>query len=438
MIKKNLLCIAVGAALLTGATIATGQGLAVNATGATANTTAILDVASTTQGMLVPRMTTAQRTAISGPATGLLVYQTDGTAGFYFYTGSGWLSLNSTSSTAGGDLTGTYPNPTIAATAGAGNDAVAAINAGSSTINAANLNLSALNASNLTSGTVPTARLGTGTANSTTFLAGNNTWQTVSGGSGTVTSVSTGNLSPLFTTSVSNATSTPAVTFTASTAAAYTILGNNTGSSAAPTYFGPSLTGTMFSDEGTTSTVLHGNAAGLLGWSAVNLATDVTGTLPATNGGTGNTSYTVGDILYASASGTLGRLSATTAGKVLTSNGTGTAPSWQTASGGGSSYGGFVYPSGSVSIATSTQYVIYASSAAATFTLPQASAYPKGQVLYFSCYSSIAVPNITIAAHSGDTIEDFINGGLTTTSSTGGMFHSSWVTDNSIWYLVGN
>lgn len=52
-----------------------------------------LDVSSNNQGVLVPRMTAAQRTAISNPATGLLVYQTDGTSGFYFYNGS-WISLS--------------------------------------------------------------------------------------------------------------------------------------------------------------------------------------------------------------------------------------------------------------------------------------------------------------------------------------------------------
>jgi hypothetical protein len=59
---------------------------------------AALDVTSTTQGMLVPRMTAAQRGLIATPATGLLVYQTDGSAGFYFYNGSGWASLSGGSS----------------------------------------------------------------------------------------------------------------------------------------------------------------------------------------------------------------------------------------------------------------------------------------------------------------------------------------------------
>jgi hypothetical protein len=51
---------------------------------------AALDVSSTTGGLLVPSMTQAQRDAISSPATGLLVFQTDGTSGFYYYTGSQW------------------------------------------------------------------------------------------------------------------------------------------------------------------------------------------------------------------------------------------------------------------------------------------------------------------------------------------------------------
>lgn len=64
------------------------QGLSVNTSGTAADTSAMLDVSSTTKGMLVPRMTSAQRTAISLPATGLIVYQTDGSAGFYYNAGT--------------------------------------------------------------------------------------------------------------------------------------------------------------------------------------------------------------------------------------------------------------------------------------------------------------------------------------------------------------
>jgi hypothetical protein len=70
-------------------------------------------------------------------------------------------------------------------------------------------------------------------------------------------------------------------------------------------------------------------------------AGQVTGTLPATNGGTGQASYAVGDLLYASTTTALSKLAATTSGYVLTSNGAGTAPSWQAAAGGSS---GVSYP----------------------------------------------------------------------------------------------
>jgi len=63
----------------------------------TPDSSAILDVRSTTKGVLIPRMDSAQRAAIADPATGLLVYQTDGTDGFYFYNATAWVSLNDAS-----------------------------------------------------------------------------------------------------------------------------------------------------------------------------------------------------------------------------------------------------------------------------------------------------------------------------------------------------
>ncbi|MGD1890252.1 MAG: hypothetical protein ACFB15_06605 [Cyclobacteriaceae bacterium] len=63
---------------------------------------AILDVQSTDKGMLVPRMNRNQRDAIGSPAAGLLIYQTNDTPGFYYYTGSSWEALKSTG---GGGIT---------------------------------------------------------------------------------------------------------------------------------------------------------------------------------------------------------------------------------------------------------------------------------------------------------------------------------------------
>jgi hypothetical protein len=63
----------------------------------TGQASSVLDVYSVSKGFLAPRMTTAQRIAISSPAEGLLVYQTDGVKGFCFYTNGAWTTL-----TAGG------------------------------------------------------------------------------------------------------------------------------------------------------------------------------------------------------------------------------------------------------------------------------------------------------------------------------------------------
>ncbi|MCL6460594.1 MAG: hypothetical protein I4O51_01820 [Flavobacterium micromati] len=62
----------------------------------TPNSSAMLDVTSTTQGMLTPRMTTAQRIAIATPADGLMVYDTDLKSFFHFNGGiSSWNIMNS-------------------------------------------------------------------------------------------------------------------------------------------------------------------------------------------------------------------------------------------------------------------------------------------------------------------------------------------------------
>ena len=60
---------------------------------------AALDITSTTGGLLIPRMTETQRDAIASAATGLMIYQTDGTAGFYYYNGSTWSEVGANSTT---------------------------------------------------------------------------------------------------------------------------------------------------------------------------------------------------------------------------------------------------------------------------------------------------------------------------------------------------
>lgn len=64
----------------------------------TPHPSAAVDITSDTKGLLIPQMTAAQRAAITNPATGLLVIQTDGTAGFYYNAGTpaapNWLNLS--------------------------------------------------------------------------------------------------------------------------------------------------------------------------------------------------------------------------------------------------------------------------------------------------------------------------------------------------------
>lgn len=69
------------------------QSLSVNTDGSAADPSAILDVKSISKGILIPRVTLAERNAINLPANGLMIYQTDNNPGFYFYDGTVWKSL---------------------------------------------------------------------------------------------------------------------------------------------------------------------------------------------------------------------------------------------------------------------------------------------------------------------------------------------------------
>ncbi|MBU2525876.1 MAG: hypothetical protein KKC03_04665 [Bacteroidetes bacterium] len=70
------------------------------------DTSSMLDVASTTKGLLIPRMTTAQRDAIASPAAGLLIFNTS-TNLFNYFNGT-WVALSSS-----GSFVDTTSNQTI-------------------------------------------------------------------------------------------------------------------------------------------------------------------------------------------------------------------------------------------------------------------------------------------------------------------------------------
>lgn len=101
-----------------------------------------------------------------------------------------------------------------------------------------------------------------------------------------------------------------------------------TNDGAAPTCTTDTLASAQHANQGTTTQVLHGNAAGNPSWSAVSLTADVTGVLPLANGGTnanltasnGAVAYSGSSALALSAVGTSGR-------DFLLSGGAG-APTW--------------------------------------------------------------------------------------------------------------
>jgi hypothetical protein len=94
------------------------------------------------------------------------------------------------------------------------------------------------------------------------------------------------------------------------------------------TSFPGSITGSSFSGAGTgltgtaSSLSIGGNAA------TATTAAGLSATLVATSGGTGQSSYAVGDILYASTTTALSKLADVATGNALISGGVGVAPSW--------------------------------------------------------------------------------------------------------------
>jgi hypothetical protein len=83
MKRKTLLALAILLAF-----ISKGQ-VAINTNSAAPAASAMLDVSSSSKGMLMPRMTSAQRKAVQNPEKGLLVFDTD-LETIYFFNGAKW------------------------------------------------------------------------------------------------------------------------------------------------------------------------------------------------------------------------------------------------------------------------------------------------------------------------------------------------------------
>ena len=153
-------------------------------------------------------------------------------------------------------------------------------------------------------------------------------------------------------------------------------------------------------DVATGSALISGGVGVAPSWGKVGLTTHVSGTLPVANGGTNITSYTVGDIIYASGTTALSSLADVATGSALISGGVGVAPSW-------GKVGLTTHVSGTLPVANGgTNLTTYTSGglvyASGTGTLASSGAYTAGQVLYGGGTGSAPASTSTLFWDSGN------------------------------------
>lgn len=86
---RQLQFVLVAAFMLLTASLS-AQNVGINADNSLPHASAMLDIKSSNKGLLIPRLSQTERNAIAAPATGLMIFQTDNTAGFYYFNGAAW------------------------------------------------------------------------------------------------------------------------------------------------------------------------------------------------------------------------------------------------------------------------------------------------------------------------------------------------------------
>ncbi len=133
MFNKSLYLVLICCSFVRIAIAQTGIGTA------TPNASAKLEIAATDKGLLIPRLTNAQKGNIATPANGLLIYQTDGVVGFYVNTGTSvspvWTRINMDWVKTGNDIAYTAGNISTTGTLTGGNTSTSSISGFSANIN---------------------------------------------------------------------------------------------------------------------------------------------------------------------------------------------------------------------------------------------------------------------------------------------------------------
>lgn len=122
-------------------------------------------------------------------------------------------------------------------------------------------------------------------------------------------------------------------------------------------YADTSSTLARLADVASGSVLLSGGVGVAPAWGKVGLTTHVSGVLPAANGGTGLSAYTIGDLVYADSSTSLAKLAGVATGNVLRSGGVGAAPAWGKVNVATDITGTASVPNGGTGAATLTGYV---------------------------------------------------------------------------------
>jgi trimeric autotransporter adhesin len=130
----------------------TSAQVAINTDGTAPDPSAMMDVKSTTKGLLIPRMTTSQRLSISSPAEGLMTYDTDLGIVCYYHSGSWTMVFTPSQGWGIQGNTGTNPTGNFIGTTDTARLMFRVNNQKAGTINTDGLTFFGYQAGNLTSG----------------------------------------------------------------------------------------------------------------------------------------------------------------------------------------------------------------------------------------------------------------------------------------------